>query len=153
MRYVSYGDQRKVAAALKPVYNAVDETGALEALDAVRQEWGKRYPSMVETFERAWEQFIPFLAFDREIRRVIYTTNTIEAWNRSLRKLLKTSGHFPSDEAAIKLIYLGVRRLEGRHIDGDGKPLANGQLRGTGTMGWTRAMNQFKIRFGDRLPL
>lgn len=70
----------------------------------------------------------------------------------TLRKLLKTSGHFPTDDAALKLIYLGVRRLEGRHIDGDGK-LPAGQLRGTGTLGWNRAMNQFKIRFGDRLPL
>jgi putative transposase len=150
MRYVAYADQRKVAAALKPVYTAANETAALEALEKVREDWGRRYPGLIDTFERAWEQFIPFLEFDTDIRRVIYTTNTIEAWNRSLRKLLKTSGHFPTDEAAIKLIYLGIRRLEGRHIDGAGKP---GTLRGTGTLGWNRAMNQLKIRFGDRLPL
>jgi putative transposase len=152
MRYVTYGDQKKVAAALKPVYTAVDEMAALEALERVRDQYGQRYPGLVATFERAWEQFIPFLDFDQDIRRVIYTTNTIEAWNRSLRKLIKTSGHFPHDDAALKLLYLGIRNLEGRHIDGDGKP-NGGRLRGTGTMGWNRAMNQFKIRFGDRLPL
>jgi putative transposase len=72
--------------------------------------------------------------------------------NRNLRKHVKKSGHFPSDDAAMKLLYLGIRNIEGRHIDGDGK-IPTGRVRGTGTLGWTRAMNQFKIRFGDRLPL
>jgi putative transposase len=150
MRYVTYADQRKVATALKPVYTAANETAALEALERVREDWGRRYPGLIDTFARAWEAFIPFLDFDQDIRRVIYTTNTIEAWNRSLRKLLKTSGHFPTDEAAIKLIYLGIRRLEGRHIDGTGKGTP---LRGTGTLGWNRAMNHFMLAFPNRLPL
>jgi putative transposase len=152
MKYVSHTDRKKVAADLKPVYTAVDESAALEALEQVREEWGRQYPGLVAVFENAWEQFIPFLDFDQDIRRVIYTTNAIESMNRNLRKLVKTSGHFPSDDAAMKLLYLGIRNIEGRHIDGDGK-IPTGRVRGTGTLGWTRAMNQFKIRFGDRLPL
>ncbi|MFF7756332.1 IS256 family transposase [Streptomyces sp. NPDC007971] len=152
MKYVSHTDRKKVAAALKPVYTAVDEGAALEALERVREDWGRHYPGLVAVFENAWEQFIPFLDFDQDIRRVIYTTNAIESMNRNLRKLVKTSGHFPSDDAAMKLLYLGIRNIEGRHIDGDGK-IPTGRIRGTGTLGWTRAMNQFKIRFGDRLPL
>ena len=99
-----------------------------------------------------WEEFIPFLAFDREIRRVIYTTNAIESLNYQLRKITKNRGHFPSDDAAIKLLYLGIRRIEGRHIDGDG-PIPQGRTRGTGTLGWKRAMNHFMLAFPDRLPL
>ena len=152
MKFVSYTDRKKVASALRPVYTAVDETGALEALEQVREDWGQRYPALIATFENAWEQFIPFLDFDQDIRRVIYTTNAIESMNRNLRKLLKTSGHFPSDAAAMKMLYLGIRNLEDRHIDGNGK-IPKGRVRGTGTLGWTGAMNQFKIRFGDRLPL
>jgi putative transposase len=152
MRYVSYGDRKQVAAAMKPIYTAVDENAALEALQVLREDWGRQYPGAVATFERAWDQFIPFLEFDQDIRRVIYTTNAIEAMNRNLRKLVKTSGHFPHDDAALKMLYLGIRNIEGRHIDGDGR-VPRGRLRGTGTLGWNKAMNQFKIRFGDRLPL
>ncbi|MFI5987909.1 IS256 family transposase [Streptomyces sp. NPDC051555] len=152
LKYVNSTDRKKVAAALKPVYTAVDETAALEALEQVREDWGRQYPGTISVFENAWAQFIPFLGFDQDIRRVIYTTNAIESMNRNLRKLVKTSGHFPSDDAALKMLYLGIRNVEGRHIDGDGRVPA-GRIRGTGTLGWTRAMNQFKIRFGDRLPL
>jgi putative transposase len=88
---------------------------------------------------------------------VIYTTNAIESMNFQLRKILKNRGHFPSDDAAIKLLYLGIRRIEGRHIegrhiDGDG-PIPPGRVRGTGTLGWNRAMNHFMLAFPDRLPL
>jgi len=152
-RYVAHTDRKKVAAALKPVYTAVDESAAMEALEQVREEWGRAYPGVIATFERAWDQFIPFLDFDQDIRRVIYTTNAIEAMNRQLRKLIKTSGHFPHDDAAAKMLYLGIRSIEGRHIDGHGQAVPTGRTRGTGTLGWNKAMNQFKIRFGDRLPL
>ena len=152
LKYVNSTDRKKVAAALKPVYTAVDETTALEALETVRDEWGRQYPGTISVFENAWAQFIPFLDFDQDIRRVIYTTNAIESMNRNLRKLVKTTGHFPSDDAAMKMLYLGIRNIEGRHIDGNGR-VPQGRVRGTGTLGWTRAMNQFKIRFGDRLPL
>ncbi|MFI1169891.1 IS256 family transposase [Streptomyces sp. NPDC020801] len=152
MKYVSYTDRKKVAAALKPIYTASTESEALSALDELRSDYGKNYPGLLASWERAWEEFIPFLAFDREIRRVIYTTNAIESLNYQLRKITKTRGHFPSDDAAIKLLYLGIRRIEGRHIDGDG-PIPQGRVRGTGTLGWKRAMNHFMLAFPDRLPL
>jgi putative transposase len=152
MKYVSYTDRKKVAAMLKPIYTAATESEALTALDELRAEFGKSAPGVISAWERAWEQFIPFLAFDREIRRVIYTTNAIESMNFQLRKVLKNRGHFPSDDAAIKLLYLGIRRIEGRHIDGDG-PIPPGRVRGTGTLGWNRAMNHFMLAFPDRLPL
>jgi putative transposase len=152
MKYVSYTDRKKVAAALKPIYTASTESEALSALDELRTAYGKNYPGLIASWERVWEEFIPFLAFDREIRRVIYTTNAIESLNYQLRKITKTRGHFPSDDAAIKLLYLGIRRIEGRHIDGDG-PIPQGRVRGTGTLGWKRAMNHFMLAFPDRLPL
>ncbi|WP_370340929.1 IS256 family transposase [Catenulispora sp. MAP5-51] len=152
MKFVAYSERKHIARALRPIYTAIDENAALHALDELRAEHGKRYPGLVAAWERAWEAFIPFLSFDTEIRRVIYTTNAIESMNFQLRKTLKTRGHFPSDEAAIKLLYLGIRRIEGRHIDGDG-PLPAGTIRGTGTMGWNRALNHFAIVFGDRLPI
>jgi putative transposase len=152
MKYVTYTDRKKVAAALKPIYGAATESEALSALDQLRDEYGRNYPGLIASWERAWEEFIPFLAFDREIRRVIYTTNAIESLNYQLRKITKNRGHFPSDDAAIKLLYLGIRRIEGRHIDGDG-PIPQGRTRGTGTLGWKRAMNHFMLAFPDRLPL
>jgi putative transposase len=151
MKYVTYTDRKKVAAALKPIYTANSESEALTALDELRSNYGKNYPSLVASWERAWEEFIPFLAFDREIRRVIYTTNAIESLNSQLRKISKNRGHFPNDDAAVKLLYLGIRRIEGRHIDGDG-PIPKGRTRGTGTLGWKRAMNHFMLAFPDRLP-
>ncbi|WTR19241.1 IS256 family transposase [Streptomyces sp. NBC_00138] len=152
LKYVSYTDRKKVAAALKPIYTAATESEALSALDELRTNYGKNYPGLIASWERAWEEFIPFLAFDRDIRRVIYTTNAIESLNYQLRKITKTRGHFPTDDAAIKLLYLGIRRIEGRHIDGDG-PIPQGRVRGTGTLGWKRAMNHFMLAFPDRLPL
>jgi putative transposase len=152
MKYVSYGDRKKVAACLRPIYTAVDEAEARSALDRLRAEHGKQYPGLIAAWERAWTEFIPFLDFDRDLRRVVYTTNAIESINFQLRKLTKTRGHFPTDEAAIKLLYLGIRRIEGRHIDGDG-PIPQGRLRGTGTLGWNRALNHLTIAFPGRLPI
>jgi putative transposase len=83
---------------------------------------------------------------------VIYTTNAIESTNYQLRKIIKNRGHFPDDDAAIKLLYLGIRNITGRHIDGDGLVLQRGE-RGTGTLGWKRALNALAVRFGDRLPI
>ena len=91
-------------------------------------------------------------AFDSAIRKVIYTTNAIESINFQLRKITKNRGHFPTDEAAIKLLYLGIRNVTGRHIDGDGLVRERGE-RGTGTYGWKAAMNSFAVTFPDRVPL
>jgi putative transposase len=152
MRFVSYDDRKKIAAALRPVYTAVTEAAARAALDQLRRDHGRKYPGLVATWERAWPQFIPFLEFDTAIRKVIYTTNAIESINYQLRKIIKNRGHFPDDDAAMKLLYLGIRNITGRHIDGTGLTLQRGE-RGTGTYGWKRALNALAVRFGDRLPL
>ena len=152
LRYVSWQDRKKITAALRPVYTAVNEAAARAALDELRAAYGRKAPGLIAVWERAWEQFIPFLEFDTAIRKVIYTTNAIESINYQLRKITRNRGHFPSDEAAIKLLYLGIRNITGRHIDGDGLVLERGE-RGTGTYGWKRALNALAVRFGDRLPL
>jgi putative transposase len=152
MRYVSHDDRKKVATALRPIYTAVNEAAAKDALEQLRGAHGKRYPGLLAAWDRAWEQFIPFLEFDTAIRKVIYTTNAIESANYQLRKIIRNRGHFPDDDAAIKLLYLGIRNITGRHIDGDGLTLQRGE-RGTGTLGWKRALNALAVRFGDRLPI
>jgi putative transposase len=152
MKFVSYGDRKAVAKALRPIYTAVNEAAAKAALENLRREYGKKYPGVVVSWERAWEQFIPFLEFEPEIRKVIYTTNAIESINFQLRKITKNRGHFPDTNAAMKLLYLGVRNITGRHIDGSGLVRERGE-RGTGTYGWKRALNALAVRFGDRLPL
>ncbi len=153
MRYVAYADRKKIAAALRPIYTAANVQAAEAALEALRGQFGRSAPGVISAWERSWETFIPFLDFPLELRRVIYTTNAIESMNFQLRKISKTRGHFPDDDAAIKLLYLGIRRIEGRHIDGDGRPVPAGQLRGTGTYGWKRALNDFAIRFPGKLPV
>jgi putative transposase len=152
LRYVSWQDRKKLTAALRPVYTAVNEAAARAALDQLRAAFGKKAPGVIAVWERAWEQFVPFLQFDTAIRKVIYTTNAIESMNYQLRKITRNRGHFPDDDAAIKLLYLGIRNITGRHIDGDGLVLDRGE-RGTGTYGWKAALNALAVRFGDRLPL
>lgn len=152
MKFVSYGDRKAVAKALRPIYTAVNEAAAKAALENLRREYGKKYPGVIVSWERAWEQFIPFLEFEPEIRKVIYTTNAIESINFQLRKITKNRGHFPDSDAAMKLLYLGIRNITGRHIDGEGLVRERGE-RGTGTYGWKRALNAFAVRFGDRLPV
>lgn len=147
MRFVGYGDRKAVAAGLKTIYTAVNAETAEQALTAFERQWNGRYPGVADAWRRAWPQFVPFLDFPPEIRKVIYTTNAIESINYQLRKITKTRGHFPTDDAAIKLLYLGVRNITGRHIDG-----RNGKT-GTGTYGWKRALNVFAIHFPGRLKL
>ena len=131
---------------------ALNEAAAKTALENLRRDFGKKSPGMVAAWERAWDNFVPFLVFDSAIRKVIYTTNAIESVNFQLRKITKNRSHFPSDEAAIKLLYLGIRNITGRHIDGDGLVLQRGE-RGTGTYGWKAAMNAFAVAFPDRVPV
>jgi len=152
MRLISYNDRKKLAAALRPVYTAVNEAAARSALEQLRRDYGRKCPGLVATWERSWDQFTPFLQFDPAIRKVIYTTNAIESINFQLRKIIKNRGHFPDDDAAMKLLYLGIRNITGRHIDGDGLTRERGE-RGTGTYGWKQALNALAVRFGDRLPL
>ena len=113
MRFVNYKDRSAVVAALKPIYQAPTDEAALAALDAFEaSELGRRYPSAVKSFRGAWEQFTPFLAFPPELRRVIYTTNAIESLNYQLRKVTKSRGHFPNDQAAVKLLWLAICNIE-----------------------------------------
>ena len=152
MKYVSWKERKKAAAAMRPIYTAVNEAAAKSALENMRRDFGKKSPGMVAAWDRAWDQFIPFLEFDSAIRKVVYTTNAIESVNFQLRKIIKNRGHFPTDDAAVKLLYLGIRNITGRHIDGNGLILERG-LRGTGTYGWKAAMNAFSVAFGDRVPV
>jgi hypothetical protein len=108
LKYVPRREREQVARDLKPVYTAVDADAAQQALEAFDEKWGKRFPVITQAWLDAWEYVTPFLAFPPEVRRVIYTTNAIEALNRQLRKAIKTKGHFPNEEAARKLIYLAV---------------------------------------------
>jgi putative transposase len=137
LRYVPRREFDQVAKDLKPIYTAVDADAAWAALEAFDEKWGTRFPPIVQAWQDAWEHVTPFLAFPPEVRRVIYTTNAIEALNRQLRKAVKTKGHFPSEDAARKLIYLAIQ---------------NAVPQWTRTRAWTKALLAFKIHFGDRLP-
>ena len=110
--YASWKDRKALAAAIKPIYTASSAEAAELELDAFAQgSWGQRFPTVVASWRRAWSNVIPFFAFPPEVRRVIYTTNAIESVNARLRKIIKTRGHFPSDEAATKLIWLALRNI------------------------------------------
>jgi putative transposase len=137
LRYVPRRELDQVAKDLKPIYTAIDADAAWAALEAFDEKWGERFPPITKAWQDAWEHVIPFLAFGPEVRRVIYTTNAIEALNRQLRKAVKTKGHFPSEDAARKLIYLAIQ---------------NAVPQWTRTRAWTKALLAFKIHFGDRLP-
>jgi len=137
LRYVPRREREQVARDLKPIYTAVDAEAAQMALEAFDDKWGARFPVITQAWVNAWEYVIPFLAFPDEVRRVVYTTNAIEALNRQLRKAIKTKGHFPNEEAAKKLIYLAI---------------TNAVPAWTRTRNWTTALLAFKIHFGERLP-
>ena len=110
--YASWKDRRALAAALKAIYTAPSAEAALGELDAFEQgDWGRRFPTVVASWRRAWDKVIPFFAFPPAVRKVVYTTNAIESINARLRKIIKTRGHFPSDDAASKLIWLALRNI------------------------------------------
>ena len=161
MRFVSYGDRRKVAAALKAVYTAPNQEAAWQALtDFSESDMGVKYPQTVTTWERAWERFTPFLNFPPMLRRVIYTTNSIESLNYQLRKVSKNRGHFPSDEAVIKLLWLAICDIEdkrARERDKEkglpaSKRKAKGKLvEGQITTDWNKALAQLTTAYPDRI--
>jgi putative transposase len=110
--YANWKDRKPLAAAIKPIYTAPSAEAALAELDAFESgPWGKKFPTVAASWRRVWDKVIPFFAFPPEVRRVIYTTNAIESVNARLRKILKTRGHFPNDEAATKLIWLALRNI------------------------------------------
>ncbi|WP_425102646.1 IS256 family transposase [Burkholderia ambifaria] len=137
LEYASYKDRKALAAALRPIYAAASEEAARQALqDFADGPWGEKSPTIVQSWQRAWEHVIPFFVFPPEIRRVVYTTNAIESLNMQLRKIIKTRGHFPNDEAAIKLLWLALRNLLAKTV--------------RAAFDWKSAMNQFAILFGER---
>lgn len=161
MRFVSYGDRKAVAAALKPIYTAVSIPDAEAALEAFTDSLlGQKYGAATKTWIDAWDRFIPFLEFPPELRRVIYTTNSIESLNYQLRKIIKNRGHFPNDLAAVKLLWLAIRDVEDKQARKRAKekgkpdpgPSPEGHIRATTTQGWKRALNQLAIAYPDRIP-
>jgi putative transposase len=137
LRYVNYRDLKKVTAALRPIYTAANADQALVELERFDTEWGGRYPATVRAWRDAWEHVTPFLSLPEELRKAVYTTNTIEGLHRQIRKAIKTRGHFPDQQAATKLIYLAI-------IKADAKWQRNRT--------WSGPRAALKIHFGDRYP-
>ncbi len=137
LNYASWKERKALAAAIKPIYTAPSAEAAQAELDAFAAgPWGTKFPTVVAAWRRAWDRVIPFFAFPAPIRKVIYTTNAIESVNARLRKIIKTRGHFPSDDAATKLIWLALR-----NITADWARAARD---------WKEAMNQFAILYAER---
>ena len=160
-RFVGYQHRKSVAAALKPIYQAADAEAARVELEAFKaSELGQRYPNTVATFENAWERFTPFLAFPPELRRVIYTTNSIESLNFQLRKIIKNRGHFPNDDAVVKLLWLAICNIEDKRAHDRekerGKPAnerktAPRMVEGQATTNWKKALAQLALAYPDRI--
>jgi putative transposase len=137
LAFVSWKDRKAILPAIKAIYRAENVDMALARLEQFEAEWGKRYPAIGASWRRAWQHVVPFFAFAPGIRKMIYTTNAVEALHRSLRKIIKTRGSFPNDDAALKLLYLAIK---------------NAGLRWRRSVEWTAAMSQFAIQFGERFP-
>ena len=141
-RYAGRQHWDAIAKALKPVYTASTEAAARERFSEFAQEWGARYPAIVRLWDNAWAEFVPFLAFDPEIRRVICSTNAIESVNARIRRAVKARGHFPNEQAALKCVYMAIMSLD---------PTGAGRRRWT--MRWKPALNAFEIAFDGRLAV
>ncbi len=163
MRFVSYSDRKAMAAQLRKVYGAANADAAQMALLALGEtELGRKYPAALAVWERAWDRFTPFLAFPPAVRKVIYTTNAIESLNFQLRKIIKNRGHFPSEDAVVKLLWLAIRDIEDKRA----RERAKGPVKhrspqtaaraarsgGTGTLGWKQALNALALAYPDRIP-
>jgi putative transposase len=139
LRYLSYKERKACAAELRRIYTAADADAARAVLDELTEAWAdsKTRTAALQVWERAWERVIPFLAFPEEIRRIVYTTNAVESLHMQIRKTIKTRGHFPNDDAALRLIWLAIQRA---------------QSSWRGCMHWASALAVFRIHFGDRIP-
>ena len=139
LRYLSWRERRNCAGELRRIYTAADADAARQVLDELTAAWSesKTRTAALQVWDRAWERVIPFLAFPGEIRRIVYTTNTVESLHRQIRKTIKTRGHFPNDDAALRLIWLAIQRAKTSW-----KTCYN----------WTNAMAVLRIHFGDRIP-
>lgn len=137
LSFVSWKDRKTVVPALRAIYRAKDADAGLKALDAFQTgSWGQRYPAIAQSWRRNWEHVIPFFAFPESVRRIIYTTNAIEALNSKLRRAVRTRGHFPNDDAAMKLLYLVLNQA----ADEWKRPPRE----------WFQARTQFAVVFGER---
>jgi len=139
-RYASRKDWAAIAKDLKPVYTAPSEQAALDRFAEFSEKWEKRYPAIVRLWTNAWAEFVPFLAFDTEIRTVICTTNAIESINARIRRAVNARGHFPNEQAALKCVYLAIMSLD---------PTGKGRKRWSNR--WKKALNAFEITFDGRL--
>jgi putative transposase len=140
-RFASRKYWDELSKDLKPIYQAVNAEAASAALDGLDEKWGQRYPAMIRLWRNAWAEFVPFLDYDLEIRRVICSTNAIESLNARYRRAVKARGHFPTEQAAMKCLYLVTRSLD---------PKGTGQTRWA--VRWKPALNAFAITFADRMP-
>ena len=139
LNYVGWKQRKEVASDLKPIYSAATREEAQLRLEEFASKWDSRYPTISPIWRRNWERIVPFLAYPEEIRRVIYTTNAIESVNRGLRKIIKNRGSFPTDESALKLLYLALMNISKKWT----MPIRN----------WKAALNRFAIVFEGRLPI
>jgi transposase-like protein len=140
-RLTSQRDWAAVQKDVKPIYTAPNPDAALAALDELEEKWGKKYRAMIRLWRNAWNEFVPFLDYDLEIRRMICSTNAIESLNARYRRAIRARGHFPTEQAALKCLYLVTRSLD---------PTGTGRARWT--MRWKPVINAFAITFGDRWP-
>ena len=140
-RLASKKDWDALRRDVKPIYTAVNEPAAGAALEELVERWGTRYPAIVRLWRNAWEEFIPFLDYDPEIRAVLCSTNAIESLNARYRRAVRARGHFPTEQAAMKCLYLVTRSLD---------PTGRGRARWT--MRWKPALNTFAVTFADRWP-
>src|SRR5689334_10339471 len=140
-RLTSRRDWDAIKRDLRPIYTAVNATAARAAFDELAERWGDRYPAVVRLWDNAWDEFVPFLDYDIEIRRVLCSTNAIESLNARYRRAIRARGHFPTEQAALKCLYLVTRSLD---------PTGTGRARWT--MRWKPVINAFAITFGDRWP-
>ena len=136
LNYVNWKERKQVAADLKPIYRAATATEAEMNLESFISNWGHKYKAIGKLWKENWERVIPFFAFPEEVRKVIYTTNAVEALHRGLRKIIKTRGSFPSEEAALKLLYLALENISEKWET---------------VQHWRAALNQFEILWGDRI--
>lgn len=140
MQFASWKERKAIAKSLKPIYAAASANAAAAELDAFESgPWGQKYPPIVASWRRKWEQVIPFFAFSPEVRKIIYTTNAIESLHSQVRKTIRNKGHFPNDEAATKLIYLSLRQIEAKWK----RPPKE----------WHAAKSQLAIQFGERFTI
>jgi len=138
LRFVSWKDRKAVIADLKGVYQAVTEESAQKNLGIFAGKWDSKYPTISKSWQANWQRIVPFFAYPEEIRRIIYTTNAIESLNSTLKKTIKNRSSFPTDEAAIKLLYLSLKNIQKKWI----MPIRN----------WGKVLNQFAILYSDRMP-